>query len=175
MRGRRRLLVGVLTSLGCLLVACGGDDPWPADAGRYLPPSVGDVDVDDGSPFAASLAQSIAGGADVEAATGAVGRPSADDPAPEQVVLVLGGEDDEVDRATERLAGELLAGADPAGDEAAIEGVTVSSGTFEQGDRPLAFAHARPRGGLLVVVLAFSGGPEAARAAMEEALLAARA
>jgi hypothetical protein len=166
----------LLAPLAGVLVACGGGDPWPADAERYIPPFVGDVEVDGSSPFAASLAQSVAGTADVEAATGAVGRPTAEDPAPQQVVLVLGGDDDEVGRALERLEGELLAGAAAAdaGSEGSIEGVTVSSGTVEQGERPLGFAQAQPRDDLLVVVLAFDGGPEAARSALGEALRSAR-
>lgn len=167
----------MLVAFAAVLVSCSGGDPWPADTGRYLPASVGGVELDGASPFAASLAQSIAGGADVEAATGAVGRPSEDDPAPQQVVLVLGGDDDEVAGAVERLEGELLDDAEVEGAEgegAEVEGVDVSSGTFDQGGRQLAFAHARPRDDLLVVVLAFTGGPEAARMVLEEALLAAR-
>jgi hypothetical protein len=174
---RTRRCRALLLLLAGLLVACGGGSPWPAEAQRYLPSSVGDVEVDGDSAFAASLARSVAGGADVEAATGAVGRPTADDPAPQQVVLVLGGDDDQVVEVSERLQTDLLAGDGSAGDQAeesTFEGVTVASGSFEQGGRRLAFAHARPRDDLLVAVLAFSGGPEAARSALEEALRTAR-
>lgn len=169
--GRHTARSVVLACAVLWLVACGPSDDWPTDARRYIPDAVQGAPRSEDAAFAASLARSIGAPGIDNSAFGSYGAVKEDDAFPRSILLAFAGPPDAVQRTLAAVRRDLAATDGERMKVAEIDDLSVSSSTFRQGDRSIAFADVRPRPGVALIALSFSGQePDAIRSV--EAMLA---
>lgn len=155
MTWRRALLFGIPLMLVLSTGCGGGGSGLPSEAKAYLPQKVGGKPVHGTSLFAKSIGESL-GGKGVEVATGAVGEPSADDPAPALVIVSITGKPEKIKKSVASLS-TGIPGKVGKSTETQVNGKAVQQVVVDQGGRKIALAHVEPRSGVLLVVISFDG------------------